>query len=124
MYIYIHIYIYIYIFIYVKAHHFRLAAFQEGRPLTWDLERRVFLEKRFEHYLNIFFGSKAGPALPTNGLAVLRAVHDVNTLRVEYAERGKYYGILFIFSLFCEYSNLEYVHINVIYRVNQAECVI
>jgi len=26
-------------------------------------------------------------------------------------------------SLFCEYIHLEYVHIHVIYRVNQAECV-
>jgi len=33
----------------------------------------------------------------------------------------KQYGILFIFSLFYEYSNLEYVHIHVIYRVAQAE---
>jgi len=30
-------------------------------------------------------------------------------LHVEYVERGKYYGILFIFSLFCEYRFLEYV---------------
>jgi len=48
----------------------------------------------------------------------------LTTLRVEYAERGKSYGILFIFSLFCEYGNFEYVHIHVIYRVNQAEYVI
>jgi len=34
---------------------------------------------------------------------------------------GVKYGILFIFSLFYEYSNLEYVHIHVIYRVHQAE---
>jgi len=34
------------------------------------------------------------------------------------------YGILFIVSLFYEYSNLEYVHIHAIYRVNQAEYVI
>jgi len=35
-------------------------------------------------------------------------------------ERIKY-GILFIFSVFCEYSNLEYVHIHVVYRLNHAE---
>jgi len=29
-----------------------------------------------------------------------------------------------MFSLFCEYSNLEYVHIHVIYRLDQAEHVI
>jgi len=41
-------------------------------------------------------------------------------LHVEYAEPGEEYGILFIFSLFCEYIQLEYVRIHVIYRVNQA----
>jgi len=45
-------------------------------------------------------------------------------LYVEYAEREKEYGILFIFSLFCEYMHLEYVRIHAIYRVNQAEYVI
>jgi len=39
-------------------------------------------------------------------------------LHVEYAERGKEYDILFIFSLFCEY---EYVRIHAIHKVNQAE---
>jgi len=33
------------------------------------------------------------------------------------------YGILFRFSLCYEHSNLEYVHIHVIYRFNQAEYV-
>jgi len=41
-------------------------------------------------------------------------------LHLEYAERGKEYGILFIFSLFCEYIHLEYVRIHGIYRGNQA----
>jgi len=45
----------------------------------------------------------------------------VNPLRVEYAERGTKYGIIFIFCLFCEYINLEYVRVSVIYRVHQAE---
>jgi len=45
-------------------------------------------------------------------------------LHVEYAEREKEYGILFIFSLFCECIHLEYVRIHVIYRVNQAKYVI
>jgi len=40
------------------------------------------------------------------------------TLHVEYAGRRIEYGILFIFSLFYEYSNLEYIHIHVIHRVN------
>jgi len=44
-------------------------------------------------------------------------------LHVEYAERGKEYSILFTFSLFCEYSHLEYVHIHVVYKVNQAKYV-
>jgi len=45
----------------------------------------------------------------------------VESLHVEYAEREKEYGILFIFSLFCEYIQLEYVRIHVIYKVHQAE---
>jgi len=43
------------------------------------------------------------------------------TLHVEYARKRIQYDILFIFSLFYEYSNLEYVHFRVIYRVHQAE---
>jgi len=42
-------------------------------------------------------------------------------LHVEYAERGKEYGILFIYSLFCEYIHPEHEGIRVIYRVNQAK---
>jgi len=34
---------------------------------------------------------------------------------------GVKYGILFLSSLFYEYSNLEYVHMHVIYQVHQAE---
>jgi len=45
-------------------------------------------------------------------------------LHVEYAERGKEYGTLFISSLFCEYLDLEYVRIHVIYKVEQVEYVI
>jgi len=48
----------------------------------------------------------------------------VRQLHVEYAERGTEYGILFIFSLFCEYIHLEYVRIHVIHRVNKPEYVI
>jgi len=39
-------------------------------------------------------------------------------LRVEYAEQTRTYGILFLFSLFCEYSILEHVRVPVKYRVN------
>ena len=35
------------------------------------------------------------------------------TLYVEYAEQRLNYGILFTFSLFYEYSNLEYEHVSV-----------
>jgi len=49
---------------------------------------------------------------------------DWTGLHVEYAKQGKEYGILFICSLFCEYSHLEYERIQVIYRVNQAAYVI
>jgi len=45
-------------------------------------------------------------------------------LHVEYAERRRKYGIIFIFILLCEYIHLEYVRVPVIYRVSQAEYVI
>jgi len=41
----------------------------------------------------------------------------VGALYVEYAERGKEHGILFTLILFCEYMDLEYVRIHVIYRL-------
>jgi len=42
-------------------------------------------------------------------------------LHVEYAEPGRKYDIIFLFNLFCEYINLEYVRVPVVYRVNQVE---
>jgi len=45
----------------------------------------------------------------------------VSVIYVEYARGRINYGILFICSLFYEYSNLEYVHIHGIYRVTQTE---
>jgi len=45
-------------------------------------------------------------------------------LHVKYAEQRIKYTILFIFSSFYEYSNLEYEHVPVYYRVHQAEYVI
>ena len=53
-----------------------------------------------------------------------REVWNLQHLHVEYAGGRIKYGILFIFRLFYEYSNLAYVHIHVIYRVIQAEYVI
>jgi len=49
---------------------------------------------------------------------------NILNLHVEYAGRSRKYGILCISDLLCEYINLEYVRVPVIYRVNQAECVI
>jgi len=46
---------------------------------------------------------------------------SMTILHVEYAGGRMKYGILFIFRLFYEYSNLEHVHIHVIYRINQTE---
>jgi len=48
-------------------------------------------------------------------------MHRLLFLHVEYAERRRKYGILFIFGLFCEYITLEYVRAPVIYRATQAE---
>jgi len=41
------------------------------------------------------------------------ATPSAAALHVEYVERRIKYGILFIFSPFYEYSNLEYVHVPV-----------
>jgi len=72
-------------------------------------------------------GGGAAPA-PQPGLTRSEAGTTVRTtvtnLHVEYEERGTEHGILFIFSLLCEYIHLEYVRIHVIYRVYQAEFVI
>jgi len=51
----------------------------------------------------------------------VNSTEEANTLYVEYVERGKEDGTLFIVSLFCEYIQFEYVNIHVIYRGNQAE---
>ena len=42
-------------------------------------------------------------------------------LHVENAAQGNEYGILFMFSLFCEYTRLEYERVHVICRVHQAK---
>jgi len=42
-------------------------------------------------------------------------------LHVEYAGERIKHGIIFMISLFYDYSNLAYVHIHAIYRVHQAE---
>jgi len=42
----------------------------------------------------------------------------MSILYVEYVERRTKYGILFRFSLLCEYINLQYVRIHVLCRVN------
>jgi len=43
-----------------------------------------------------------------------QSVESGTGLRVEYAERGKEYHILFIFSLFCEHVDLAHVRIHAI----------
>jgi len=46
-------------------------------------------------------------------------MRGVPSLHVEYADPRRKYVILFIFSLFCEYINLEHVRIPVIHRSSQ-----
>jgi len=58
---------------------------------------------------------------PLTALAARGRGIGMISLHVEHAERGRKYGILFIFNLFCEYINVEYVRVPVIYRVNQVE---
>ena len=67
--------------------------------------------------------TKTSERISCIGQALTCVESVVPSLRVEYAELEKEYGILFIWSLFCEDSHLEYVRIHVIYRINQAEYV-
>jgi len=67
-------------------------------------------------------GTNGSPAVHS-GLYICRLPY-LYTLQVEYAEREKKYGILFIFTLIYEFSNLEYVRVPVEYRVNVAKNVI
>jgi len=48
----------------------------------------------------------------------------VTTVHDEYAERGREYGIIFVYRLFCEYIHPEYEGIRGIYRVKHAKYVI
>jgi len=64
------------------------------------------------------------PFIHTSANSCSQAHDNTSALHVEYAERSRKYGIPFICSLLCEYTNLEYVRVLVIYRVNQAEYVI
>ena len=50
--------------------------------------------------------------------------HALYTYMLNTRGGRRKYGILFRFSVFYEYSNLEYEHIYVIYKVHQAEYVI
>ena len=93
-----------------------LAAHQAARPLELDGLAAIgapLLRARVPE-----LAEKDGGA---EGRARLHRLEEVAHLHVEYAERAKKYGILFKFSLFCEYVDLEYVRIHVMYRVNQAE---
>jgi len=51
--------------------------------------------------------------------ALFLCFRELRLLHVEYAERGKQYVILFIFTLFYEYSKLEYERVPVQYRVQR-----
>jgi len=53
-------------------------------------------------------------------ILVPKASSLVVALHAEYAERRRKCEIIFRFSLFCEYIDLEYIRVPVIYRVNQA----
>ena len=69
-------------------------------------------------------GGEEWPQIDQHGHTDLNRGGGVGGLHVEYAEREKEYGMLFISSLFCECMRLEYELIHVIYRVTQAEYVI
>jgi len=64
------------------------------------------------------------PEHRARSISVRLLIYSYTTLHVEYKEREKEYGILFIFSLFCEYMHLESIRVHVIHRDSQAEYVI
>jgi len=60
------------------------------------------------------------PPAPIAGQPEGRPTHrtqKLSSLHIEYVERRAKYGILIIFSLFCEYSHREYVRFNIIYII-------
>jgi len=73
-------------------------------------------------HLLLFGEVSVDVAVPLLQDAVVARRH-VGHLHDEYAEGSIKYGILFVFSLIYEYSNLEYGHVPVEYRVHQAEYV-
>jgi len=84
--------------------------FEIGRPHSHRLAASL-LEESLQP-MKLRLTRKKGPETgwPSHEIAITNIV----CLRVEYAERGKEYDIPFIFSLFCEYIDLEYVSINAI----------
>jgi len=102
----------------------------EPRPPPLGLTRALRLRCHHGQLLIIFTyasaplwapGCVGGAVVRGRSPPLLEAISSPMVLHVAYAERGKEHGILFIFSLFCEYIILEYVGIHVIYRVNTAE---
>jgi len=112
---YVYKYIYIYIYTYIYTHNYiHIYTYLYLYLYLWlTLYRHVFRSATPWATLHAPF--------PRLTLSTCRAPL---TLHVEYAERGKEYDILLMFSLFCEYINLEYVRVPVIYKVNQVEYVI
>ena len=74
--------------------------------------------RKVQHHKRPHEESTPPPHLTTieGGASTVRAI-----LHVKNAERGRKYGILFIFNLVCEYINLAYVRVPVVYRVDQVE---
>jgi len=77
--------------------------------IRWD---PAFIGLHWHEYINRYRGAGRG------------VFPEVRSLHVEYAERRIKYGILFIFSPFCEYGVLEYVHVPVEYRGHHMEYVV
>jgi len=79
---------------------------------SWHFPRTSFTGDWCWFFFFFFFGVYQNTITQTTLL---------RTLHVEYEERRNKHGILFIFSLFCEYIKLEYVRVHIIYTVHQAE---
>ena len=86
--------------------------------------RRAYVPHGIRTPVLLIYAGVTRTQMQTNRSISVYTLLSVYSLHVEYAERGKEYVILFMFSLFCEYMNLEYIHVHAIYRTDLADYVI
>jgi len=108
MYIYIYVYIYTYMYIYLSIYLSIYLYLPGGDCVAPDAKAEqteqvavaqgVEVPLELEHTREQLLNLRRHTLAPVN----TKTWSGVNSLHVEYAERGNKYGILFIFSMFCE----------------------